>query len=286
MRRGVISTLFPLLLHSAACLAGEPQWYTIELLAFAHASSAGLEEERWSEPPSALDLKNSVKLTTASPLLDEELLDEPPSGATPFAFQLLASEEHLLGDAQKKLRRGSRYEPLLHIAWRQPGFSKKEARTVYIYSGMEKETELAPEEPFVEPGPEVIDASQLLEKREPTVIPALEGTVRLYRERYLHLNADLRHFRPTSGVMPGLDAAGEEPLEVPRPTRFRLLESRRMRSKELHYLDHPLFGLLVQVTPYEPEEIPVEEPVEVESAEPPPSPEPREEPPIALPSDN
>ncbi len=28
-------------------------------------------------------------------------------------------------------------------------------------------------------------------------------------------------------------------------------ESRRMRSNELHYLDHPLFGMVIKVTPYE-----------------------------------
>lgn len=33
-------------------------------------------------------------------------------------------------------------------------------------------------------------------------------------------------------------------------------ESRRMRSGELHYLDHPLFGVMVKVIPYVPEETP------------------------------
>ncbi|MBV1881020.1 MAG: peptidoglycan binding protein CsiV [Pseudomonadales bacterium] len=36
----------------------------------------------------------------------------------------------------------------------------------------------------------------------------------------------------------------------------QLKQSRRMRSKELHYLDHPLFGIVVKVIPYErPEKI-------------------------------
>ena len=37
-------------------------------------------------------------------------------------------------------------------------------------------------------------------------------------------------------------------LEV--PTLFRLEATRRMRSRELHYYDHPMFGVLVKVTPY------------------------------------
>jgi hypothetical protein len=35
------------------------------------------------------------------------------------------------------------------------------------------------------------------------------------------------------------------------PRLFRLTESRRMRSRELHYFDHPLFGVMVEVRPVE-----------------------------------
>jgi hypothetical protein len=34
-------------------------------------------------------------------------------------------------------------------------------------------------------------------------------------------------------------------------TPFRLDTSRRMRSGELHYLDHPVFGVLIKVIPIE-----------------------------------
>ncbi len=55
----------------------------------------------------------------------------------------------------------------------------------------------------------------------------LEGSINLYKNRYLHINADL--------VFNSFDGA------------VRLNENRRLKSKELHYLDHPLFGLLVRV---------------------------------------
>ena len=31
---------------------------------------------------------------------------------------------------------------------------------------------------------------------------------------------------------------------------YSMQQSRRMRSGELHYLDHPVFGLAIKVTPY------------------------------------
>ena len=33
---------------------------------------------------------------------------------------------------------------------------------------------------------------------------------------------------------------------------YPLKEKRRMRSKRLHYLDHPEYGMLVLITPYQP----------------------------------
>lgn len=63
--------------------------------------------------------------------------------------------------------------------------------------------------------------------------PLVDGTLTLARSRYLHLHADLIYTDPAAGV----------------PVALR--EVRRMRSGELHYLDHPRFGVLVQVTPAE-----------------------------------
>lgn len=62
---------------------------------------------------------------------------------------------------------------------------------------------------------------------------ALSGTVSLALSRYLHLTADLRLTETDSGIS------------------MTLRETRRMRSGELHYLDHPRFGVLARITPYE-----------------------------------
>jgi hypothetical protein len=117
--------------------------------------------------------------------------------------------------------------------------------------------------------------------------PRLEGTLRLILSRYLHIEADLLYREPLdeqavaeaqpvdSGAMPfGNDAAATEGTPKTPPAQqqdlfmiaeqassieqqplyrvYRMQQSRRMRSGELHYLDHPVFGLAVRVTPYEP----------------------------------
>lgn len=98
--------------------------------------------------------------------------------------------------------------------------------------------------------------------RDAEVLP-LDGTVRLIVSRYLHLRADLYYTAPVEWT-DGEDAAGQAAAAgtaaSPRITRgpdgqamlsYGMNQGRRMRSGELHYLDHPVIGLLVKVTPYE-----------------------------------
>ncbi len=58
--------------------------------------------------------------------------------------------------------------------------------------------------------------------------PSLRGVVRLSRGRYLHVDTDLT----VGGI--------------------RARDHRRMRSGELHYIDHPRIGILVRVDVYAP----------------------------------
>lgn len=107
--------------------------------------------------------------------------------------------------------------------------------------------------------------------RETEVLP-LDGTLKLVVSRYLHLHADLHYTtevhwrdREDTGTPPAsahieAAAATEGPIHMTRGPNGRPLlsysfqQQRRMRSGELHYLDHPVLGLLVKVTPYEPGE--------------------------------
>jgi hypothetical protein len=83
----------------------------------------------------------------------------------------------------------------------------------------------------------------------------VRGTVRLYLSRFLHLETHLLYSSP--------NALGGTP--------FELVESRRMRSGELHYFDHPVFGMIVRITPYQPpggEYLPSREPAKPATSEP------------------
>ena len=61
----------------------------------------------------------------------------------------------------------------------------------------------------------------------------LTGQIALSRGRYLHLTLDLAYTAPDG-------------------QRYVLRQSRRMRSTERHYIDHPKFGVIALITPSAP----------------------------------
>jgi hypothetical protein len=73
----------------------------------------------------------------------------------------------------------------------------------------------------------------------------VDGTLRFFMSRYLHLDIDLSYADGSGTTAAALPADGA-PAE---PLRYRIREQRRIKSQETHYFDHPKFGLLVRVTP-------------------------------------
>ena len=147
-------------------------------------------------------------------------------------FTELSPNLYQLDGVRGGLRNSSGYTVLLHRAWRQVGYDAAHAIPYPIRSLSESGRD------------------------------SIEGSVTLVRERYLHLDVDLL-LMTASRAAPTQYADG--PGSAPA---FRLREKRRVRSRELHYFDHPRFGMIAMVTPYDaPEEEPEPEPADT-TAEP------------------
>jgi len=147
-------------------------------------------------------------------------------------FTELSPSLYQLDAIRGGLRNSSGYTVLFHRAWRQVGYDADHAIAYPIHSLAENGRD------------------------------SIQGSVTLVRERYLHLDVDLL-LMTASSASPALysDGPGSRPA-------FRLHEKRRIRSRELHYFDHPRFGMIAVVTPYDaPEDEPEPEP-EATAAEP------------------
>lgn len=96
-------------------------------------------------------------------------------------------------------------------------------------------------------------------KYEPVIATSkLHGCVKIYRERYLHILTDMIYYHEDNE---DLYADEDESYTFGKTIYAKsipVISRRRMRSKEIHYLDNPGVGIVILVTPYtysvEPEE--------------------------------
>ncbi len=247
--------LLSLILGYSAPGIAQTQWYTVELIVFSFLEPE-IGSESWPEAPGRPSLEESIELTPSFGLQEDSEL-----GAF-AAFRTLPPEELTLRKEWSRLKRSAGFRPLLHTAWRQPGFSREESRAVHLSSdsvgsplGRESTSQPAarPSPPTTSPAGQ--SAQLTTNESAPAGLakePVIDGTIRVWRERYLHVEADLRfalELEPTpySGHSASLTGAGARAESV----FFRLTERRRMRSRKLHFLDHPMFGMLVEITPFE-----------------------------------
>jgi hypothetical protein len=277
----------------------ELTWYAVEIIVFERTGEIGRNAEAWPLDPGLPDLADAIELT-AEGLSPEELAGNPSSDAageaaqtdtsttqavpvrasmhTPRAFQLVPEEQYRLTDAWKRLDKSSAFRPLLHTAWVQPGYPSEQARLVHLRNANAAlgTVDAGLQSPPLdgESGFAASLSPRITVARDPSKA-ALDGTLRVHRARYLHVEADLLYYRPLAGdarpaagndanaaLLPDSPDTGliEQLLadEDRVPRLFRLSAKRRMRSRELHYLDHPLFGLLVEIVPLELPEMPEE----------------------------
>jgi len=143
------------------------------------------------------------------------------AGPLPDQFRVLTAEELELGDVRADLYRRREYRVLGHAGWAQTGVDDADATPVDL---------------------------RLLGITNPS------GTIKVYVRRFLHAAIDLEFTDGSGTYWRSFAGSGAELLEHAR--RYRnVFEHNAIRSGELVYIDHPLFGLFIRITPApEPEE--------------------------------
>lgn len=216
------------------------RWYTVEMIIFANTYPGALQEELWPEDVGRPDTGNTVSLVS-----DVELA----LPGVPVEFQQLELER--LSEAHRQLQRSSRYRVIKATAWRLPGLAEKTAPPILVLAGKRYLEDGQPAPPLPEPLVNVNDApiavpgtAAILSPAQDTALYELEGTVKISLSKFLDVNADLLYrtnvrLPDTQGVM------------VDEFRSFRLRQFRRMKSNTVHYLDHPMFGVVIAIDRYE-----------------------------------
>ena len=250
-------------------------WYQVELIVFSHP--AGNDAEQWDATP-------NLAYPSASRLLADEVSTPvvisqseqaaPTAPLQPAAFTILPSSQQALRNKAAAIQRSSRYQILFHEAWNQQMTDQANALPIVLdrsgdggawpelqgtiklyvarYLYLETNLWLNTRGEYLPgswrmPAPPIGPSSLIFEAPEPELELELEQP---QRETITADPAiDLEYQRVPSTLITITESA--ETLEPIYPFRHavRLHQTRRMRSGEVHYIDHPMLGVIVKITP-------------------------------------
>jgi hypothetical protein len=218
------------LVHAAD---NKKQYYHVELVLFQHLNKQGQQEEFWHQPPinstnsSTYDNNESLQqndIQAPQHVINNSLAlaeyDLSTHIFTSFNERVspISTENYQLTDTANHIRYSDDYKLLAHFGWAQRSLSKKQALPINIIAKS------------------LSDNTQL--------IPV--GELTLYISRYLHLQVDLQ---ATQCLFSSSQKREQEDNSCVNQL-YQFKQDRKMRSGELHYIDNPVFGLLVYVTPF------------------------------------
>ncbi len=185
------------------------KWYQVEMVVFEHLA-VDASGEMWNSDD-VLEYRNAKQLVT--------------DASGPNAFKRLPPSRYKLGGVNKVLKLSSGYRPVYHVAWQQPELKKSRAKKVHIKNPDAK----------------------------------INGTVNLRGGHLLHLDLNISYFvdllteSVTSFTEEVVFEEGTSSDNVRKEiimsgTYAQMKETRRIKLNELHYFDHPLFGVIMRVT--------------------------------------
>jgi len=210
--------------------------YDIEIIIFEDAHARYINSESWNtntaeEEVIAVDDKASSNTSKSSSLSETDKKSAPYESIKP----------EILSKEYKRINNSSEFNVLLYSAWRQTGLKKSEAFEININ--------------------ELDNAHK--NKSENTIT----GNLKVVLARYLHFYSQLEYQRKSSPGITNEALSDSTATESPTPDEsqntvltpgniiYPIQSHRRMRSKELHYIDHPLVGILIQINPVENDQI-------------------------------
>ncbi len=196
-------------------VAEEVRRYTVEMIIFRYNEnvSTGTEVFVPDAPPEADgDYAFGDDLETVR---DPAPRPKPNIGnSRAYEIVALTDDQFTMLEAWGHLERLDVYDPIMHFGWTQPTL---------------------PDE-LTEPRP-------LSSFARPPV--GLDGELKLYLGRYLHLVVDLALDAPATGSA-GYGTANVDTNR--QPTHYRIQEDRIFKSGDVRYFDHPKFGVLAKIT--------------------------------------
>lgn len=191
--------------------------YQVEVLLFRYNKGFDATRESWPQKMDRLLPANGV-LPDASGLAPAD---------SPYVF--LDGSRLTFKPYLASLQRTQALKPLYHIAWQQRRNTNDEARPLWVQAGT-----VTPD------GQHELEGNINLSVNADMIV-----TVDLLLANYVQAGSDDSNPETVAN-----ESAAAEPSSVHYVTSqvARMQETRQVKFNELHYFDHPLFGMLLRVT--------------------------------------
>ena len=239
-------------------MADDARRLSVEFIVFERTGNSGHDEERWPEQPGMPALSDAIEVGSAE--------------ARESDVRASNSGKRLSGAAQR-IDSERNYRVLRHERWTLPEMSRNDSPLIRVHRDERPEPDSEasrPERQRVFGDDHLMDRPDSEAEVDEAAVKAaqpLDGTLSVYRTRYFHVAADLL-FNPVrdddvmtpeeqtaershrlEALLAGQISFDEFQADMERaPFRgYRLMESRRVRLGELHYLDHPRFGVIIRL---------------------------------------
>jgi len=216
--------------------AEDNDWYQIEVVFFENqANDANLEMT--SVQSSHPNFNNAIELYYQD---SDETLTE---------FYILDLDELQLKNVISRLDQSAQYRLIDSIGWRQQLTQSSKSQAIRLIGGINYQpTEM---EPIDEAIPS-LNQEQLPLKPDNDGQWEIDGVINLKLGRYIEVDMNIlvrKHLLSTLSSIAELNSQLE--LEPKLLKELHIQHVRRMRSNETYYLDHPKYGILIQISKIE-----------------------------------
>tara|TARA_R110002072_G_scaffold54332_3_gene142594 strand:+ start:9336 stop:10031 length:696 start_codon:yes stop_codon:yes gene_type:complete len=202
-------------------------WYQVEVVVFDRINP-DLDGEQWQNETFSMR-DNLIELQAT----------ETSDGLLPY--MILPKDRNRLNGVQRAFKLSSQYRPLIHLSWQQPATERRQSRYVHLQKLDANSTIPVAESAGLDDEPEFIDDLMPLNR-------IIDGSIRIRSGFYLHVDVDFSYFKDLPAENKILRTSEESFVGTTNKTVIKLKETRKIKLNEIHYFDHPMFGVILQVS--------------------------------------
>jgi len=259
-----ITSIFLIFLYTNISCA-EGTGYEVEIIIFSYLNDKYEISENWPEnrvnnnteivhlkqepemkenslpktmPVESLNTTKSLIVDNSTNILDEKI--KKPIDLN-IEADFLSPEHYRMTREANRIKKNPNYNFLMHMAWKQAGLPNEKAFFIHL-DNMKVTTDDLQTLNQQDKVSLLLDSTDVIDKQD--VTEYIGGEIKLVMSRYLHISSKLILHKFNQQM-----AESNTSLE-PSERVYKINLDRRMKSKEINFIDHPLVGILVIATPF------------------------------------